>query len=108
MLLEAHSEPFTQNSECGLYLTHTLARIVTMDGTLGQCNVNNPKSEVDEPPKTFTLDNVYDWFYDHMKVLCTCGVPRNTRMCIRLPIYALLACVCMHELHDCMYGMSMF
>ena len=32
-----------------------------MDGTLGQCNVNNPKSEVDEPPKTFTLDNVYDW-----------------------------------------------
>jgi len=38
------------------------ANIVNMDYTLGQISVINPKAELeDEPPKQFTLDNVYDW-----------------------------------------------
>jgi len=35
--------------------------IVSMDNTLGQVSVVNPKEDADEPPKQFTLDNVYDW-----------------------------------------------
>ncbi|WIA28846.1 hypothetical protein OEZ86_011372 [Tetradesmus obliquus] len=34
-------------------------RIVDMDARQGQVAVRNPKSE--EPPKTFTFDQVYDW-----------------------------------------------
>eukprot|EP00656_Telonema_subtile_P020540 TRINITY_DN2164_c0_g1_i1.p1 TRINITY_DN2164_c0_g1~~TRINITY_DN2164_c0_g1_i1.p1 ORF type:complete len:807 (-),score=268.75 TRINITY_DN2164_c0_g1_i1:182-2602(-) len=49
--------------------------IVEMDATLGQVSIRNPQSEEGEPPKTFTLDAVYDWNSQQRGVYDEIGYP---------------------------------
>lgn len=49
--------------------------IVEMDATLGQVSIRNPKADEGEPPKTFTLDAVYDWNSQQRGVYDEIGYP---------------------------------
>eukprot|EP00899_Mesostigma_viride_P027813 jgi/Mesvir1/8216/Mv12506-RA.2 len=46
-------------------------RIVDMDEKIGQITIKNPKADLQEPPKNFTFDSVFNWeseqktVYDH-------------------------------------------
>eukprot|EP00882_Tetradesmus_deserticola_P032935 GHRQ01037580.1.p2 GENE.GHRQ01037580.1~~GHRQ01037580.1.p2 ORF type:complete len:137 (+),score=18.79 GHRQ01037580.1:511-921(+) len=65
-------------------------RIVDMDARQGQVAVRNPKSE--EPPKTFTFDQVYDWNSEQATIfeitakpiIDACMDGYNGRSCYRL------------------------
>ena len=49
--------------------------IVGMDVREGQVNVYNPKATTDEPAKTFTYDQVYDWNSQQLELFSITAKP---------------------------------